>query len=170
MALLELPYVGDELSMVIVLPSERDGLAAVEDGLTADRLEGWIAALAVRQVNVFLPRFRVDPPESVRLKDTLTAMGMPLAFTPAADFTAMSDPSDADERLYIDNVYHRAFVEVNEEGTEAAAATAVVMRARGGGGGPPDPPTFRADHPFLFLLRDRRSGAILFMGRVADPR
>jgi serpin B len=96
-------------------------------------------------------------------------MGMPLPFTPAADFTAMSNPSDADEQLYIDNVYHKAFVEVNEEGTEAAAATAVVMRARGGAPVADPTPTFQADHPFLFLLRDVRSGAILFMGRVSDP-
>ena len=84
---------------------------------------------------------------------------------------AMSAATTPDEQLYIDNVFHKAFVEVNEEGTEAAAATAVVMRARGGGAGAAPPtPRFVADHPFLFLIRDTRSGAVLFMGRVADPR
>lgn len=95
-------------------------------------------------------------------------MGMPLAFSDDADFRGMSDPPNPDDRLHVDDVYHQAFVEVNEEGTEAAAATGVV--AVSGGGPPPPPLTFRADHPFLFLLRDVHTGAILFMGRVADPR
>ena len=169
--ILELPYVGDELSMVLLLPNERDGLGALEQALTAERLSGWIGALQPAQVEVELPRFRIDPPASVPLKDTLRTMGMPIAFTPQADFTAMSAATTPDEQLYIDNVFHKAFVEVNEEGTEAAAATAVVMRARGGGAGAAPPtPRFVADHPFLFLIRDTRSGAVLFMGRVADPR
>jgi len=106
----------------------------------------------------------------IAMKPTLIEMGMPLPFTPAADFSAMSNPASADDQLYIDDAYHRAFIDVNESGTEAAAATAVVMRVRGAAAAPPEPPRFTADHPFLFLIRDTQTGSILFMGRVNDPR
>jgi len=168
-SLLQMPYVGDELAMLFVLPADNDGLADLQDSLTVEQLDGWVEALSEQQVQVELPRFRVEDPQGVPLKEVLTAMGMPLPFSDAADFTAMSDPSDRDEQLHIDDVYHQVFVEVNEEGTEAAAATGVVMAARGAAR-PQPRPVFRADHPFLFLLRDVRSGTILFMGRVVDPR
>jgi serpin B len=93
-------------------------------------------------------------------------MGMALAFTDDADFTGMADPPNPAERLKIDNVYHKAFVEVTEEGTEAAAATAVVMVARGAA---MKVEQFVADHPFFFVIRDRRTNDVLFMGRVTDP-
>lgn len=169
-SLLQMPYVGDELAMLFVLTAERDGLSSLEESLTVEQLDAWTEALSEQQVQVELPRFRVEDPAGLPLKETLIAMGMPVPFSARdADFTAMSDPSDSAEQLHIDNVYHQVFVEVNEEGTEAAAATGVVMAARGAGG-PPPRPVFRADHPFLFLIRDVRSGTILFMGRVADPR
>jgi len=109
---------------------------------------------------VFLPRFTART--ALSLHDTLAAMGLPLAFDQKrADFSGLSKRDE----LYIARVLHRAFVEVNEEGTEAAAATAVAMGTKNGD----RTPTFRADHPFLFLIRDNASGSILFMGRVVDP-
>jgi serpin B len=97
----------------------------------------------------------------------LKDLGMPLAFDAArADFTGIAKPARAEDRLSIGEVFHKAFVKVDEKGTEAAAATAVSMVA---GGPPPKPVQFVADHPFLFFLRDRRTGLILFMGRVVDP-
>ena len=98
------------------------------------------------------------------------ALGMPLAFNRAkADFTGIANPPNPEDRLFISKVFHKAFVKLDEKGTEAAAATAVVM-ARAGGAAPSQPPAeFKADHPFLFFLRDVKSGAILFMGRVSDP-
>jgi serpin B len=167
---IELPYRGGDLAMIVILPRERGGLAALESALTVERLEGWIAALSRREIALSIPRFRIDPAGPIALKPTLQALGMQLPFEPAADFTGMSSPPSPQEMLYIDEVYHRAFVEVDENGTEAAAASAVVMTARGAGMPGGGPTVFRADHPFLFLIRDSRSGAYLFMGRVADPR
>jgi serpin B len=97
-------------------------------------------------------------------------MGMPLAFDRRqADFTGIANPKDPEDRLYVSSVFHKGFIKVDEKGTEAAAASAVVM-ARAGGARPVAPPKeFKADHPFLYLLRDTRSGLVLFMGRVADP-
>jgi serpin B len=157
---LELPYEGGELSMVVLLPREKDGLGKLEQSLTAAKLDACIGKLAGRQVAVALPRFKVEA--RFDLSEGLPAMGMRLAFSPEADFSGISTA----EKLFISKVLHQAFVDVNEEGTEAAAATAVVM-ARGG---PPERPvSFRADHPFLFLLRDNRTGSVLFLGRVTDP-
>lgn len=99
----------------------------------------------------------------------LRALGMQQAFQPSADFTGISDPENHDERLFIDAVFHQTFIKVEERGTEAAAATAVVVRATGGMG-PSAPTRVAFDRPFLFAIRDRASGAILFLGRVADPR
>ena len=157
---LELPYAGDALAMDVLLPTERDGLAALEEKLTADNIDRWLGGMREVELDVALPKFKIEMPESIALEGTLSAMGMPIAFSNAADFSGMSD-----SELAIDDVYHKAFVEVNEEGTEAAAATAVVMREAA----VMAKPSFIADHPFLFLIRDTRSGAILFMGRVSSP-
>jgi serpin B len=160
---LELPYEGDDLSMIVVLPKEAEGLAAVEGALSVDALEEWLVALASQEVNVFLPRFKTTA--EFQLADTLRAMGMPLAFSDQADFSGMSSV----ESLMLTEVIHKAFVDVNEEGTEAAAAT-------GGVFGPTSAPleqepiVFRADHPFLFMIRDNRTGSILFLGRYVGPQ
>lgn len=175
---LEMPYRGRELAMVIVLPTEQDGLAAVERGFTVDALARWLAApstspdsgsLSAPRVAVSLPKFLIDPPSSMGLRATLVAMGMPTAFDDDhADFTGIANPPDPRDRLRISEVFHEAFVRVDEAGTEAAAATAVVMGE--GAGAPPAPPrVFSATHPFLFLIRDLQSGMILFLGRVTNP-
>lgn len=156
---LELPYAGRELSMVVLLPENRDGLPCLEDGLSVESIGLWTQNLWRSQVEVSLPRFEVTLP--FRLDATLAEMGMVDAFG-EADFSGM----DGTKQLYIAAVLHKAFVAVNEVGTEAAAATAVVMATRGL---VLATPVFCADHPFLFLIRDNRTGSILFLGRVVDP-
>jgi serpin B len=159
---LELPYAGKTLSMVILLPRAHDGLSALEKSLDARKLAGWLAKLRRREVRVALPRFEMSA--AFRLADVLKAMGMRAAFDPrAADLSGM----DGSRWLYISAVVHQAFVDVNEEGTEAAAATGVVITLKAS---PKPPPVFRADHPFLFLIRDTHSGSILFLGRMLDPK
>jgi len=163
---LELEYVAPSadraMSMVVILPRAADGLAKVEQTLSAGGLGTYVGALARgQQVDLSLPRFKVTSEFS--LGDTLIAMGMPLAFDARkADFTGITK----EEPLFISRVQHKAFVDVNEEGTEAAASTGVVMSTRGL---PPPPKVFRADRPFVFVIRDVTSGAVLFMGRVANP-
>jgi serine protease inhibitor len=159
---LELPYVGDELSMIVLLPQKADGLTQLESSLTVENLNRWKRRLAKREVLVFLPKFKMT--SIFQLDKTLASMGMVDAFIDSkANFAGMDGRPDW---LYIGAVLHKAFVDVNEQGTEAAAATAVVMKARGM---PAPPPTFRADHPFVFLIHENRTGSILFMGRVTDP-
>ena len=161
---LELPYGNGDLSTVVLLPDEIDGLAALEQKLSYESLTRWMNGLQRRKVRVFLPRFKLTSEFS--LSTVLAAMGMPLAFDQKrADFTGIG----TEEGLYISAVLHKAFVDVNEEGTEAAAATAVVMRALAAMI-PTEPPLFRADHPFLFLIVDNRTKSILFFGRVINPK
>ena len=160
---LQLAYRGNEISMLVLLPKEREGLAQLEGQLTAENVAKWTATLRPREVQVFLPKFKLTT--QVALKETLSAMGMPTPFTDAADFSKMA----SGEQLFISEVLHKAFVDVNEKGTEAAAATAVGVAAAAFIQ-PPEPAVFRVDHPFVFLLRDNRSGAILFLGRVSNPK
>jgi serpin B len=156
---LNLPYESNDLAMIVLLP-KAGGLADLEKRLTAANIQGWLSKLRSHRVTVTLPKFKVTA--QFMLKDTLSRMGMPLAFDPAkADFSGMTTR----EKLWISHVIHKAFVDVNEKGTEAAAATAVLL----GGGSAPPPATFRADRPFVFLIRDNRTGSILFVGRVIDP-
>ena len=158
---LELPYVGDTLSMVVLLPKKIDGLVNFEGSLSVETLTEWLSKLESREVVVSLPRFTMTV--EFALKEVLSAMGMPLAFSGEADFSGISEA----EKLHIADVFHKAFVDVNEEGTEAAAATGVVVRTTALG---PPPAVFRADHPFLFLIRDVRSGGIVFLGRLVQPK
>lgn len=153
-------------SMVVVLPDAKDGLAAVESALTPELLAGWIGAAKVERVDLALPKFRIEPAGSLSLRPVLEGLGLRTAFDASkADFTGMA-PASA--QLMISDAFHKAFVDVNEAGTEAAAATAVAMAA--GAAPPSEPPVaFVADHPFLFFIRDDESGAILFMGRLIDP-
>jgi serpin B len=163
-AALEMPYKGDKFSMYVFLPDAAEGLADFENKATAEALAGWIDALAYEKIAVTaVPRFKMEC--SFQLADVLKVLGMKDAFVfGPADFTGMAGTRE----LYISAVVHKAFVEVNEEGTEAAAATAVSMEA--GCAAPSKPPVyFECDHPFMFVIRDRESGTILFMGRVMDP-
>ena len=159
----ELPYGDGRLSMDVVLPNARDGIARLEEAYTKGAFDQWVHALASTRAEVMLPRFRTS--SSFQLADQLAALGMARAFKyPDADFSGI----DGTHELFIGAVVHKAFVDVDEHGTEAAAATAVMMRA---GAAPPseEPVLFRADHPFLFFIRDTQSGAVLFAGRLADP-
>jgi serpin B len=158
-----MPYVGKELEMVVILPKKVDGLPDVEKSLTPAKLKGWTTSTRTEKVELTLPKFKVE--SGFDLKEALMALGMKTAFDDKkADLTGMATVED----LFIGAVIHKAFVEVGEEGTEAAGATAVVVDTKDGGpGSRPTIYTFRADHPFLFLIRDSRSGAILFLGRYA---
>ncbi len=159
---LELPYVDDELSMIILLPKEFDGLDEFEKTLTAENLSKWLGNLRNRKVIVSIPKFKMT--SQFALASVLKSMGMIDAFSPNADFSGMNGRRD----LFISAVIHKAYVDVNEEGTEAAAATAVTMKLTSVG--PTRVPVFQADHPFLFLIRDNHSGSILFIGRVMNPK
>jgi serpin B len=160
---LELPYVGEDLSMIVLLPRKNDGLPELEKHLTPETLMQWTTGLRKQEVQVFLPKFKMT--SQFRLDRTLAAMGMRDAFDPSkANFSGMDGRRNW---LHIGAVIHKAFVDVNEEGTEAAAATAVAMRITMA---LQPPPLFRADHPFIFLIRDNKTGSILFIGRVLDPR
>jgi serpin B len=147
--------------MLILLP-KNDDLATAEKYLDPDKLSELQNSSASRRVMVYLPKYTLETKYSLR--KTLTEMGMPTAFGDA-DFSGM----DGTKYLYIQEIIHQAYVEVNEEGTEAAAATAVIMRGKGAAPSEGSVPVFRADHPFIFLIQDNTSGNILFMGRVENP-
>ncbi len=164
----ELPYTGDGYAMTIVLPDDVKGLPALEKALTADALKTWIDGATTQRVDLFLPKFRIEPGEALALRKTLEKLGVVTAWDAAkADFTGIAPKS---EQLAISEAFHKAFIAVDEAGTEAAAATAVSMKA-GSAAPPADPHPVKVvvDHPFLFLVRDTKTGAILFMGRFADP-
>ncbi len=159
---LELPYAGGELAMVVLLPRKADGIGALEKALTLKNLSAWLTQLHQQEATVFLPKFKMT--SEFKLNDALTALGMKDAFVPdKANFSGM----DGTENLFISAVVHKAFVYVNEAGTEAAAATGVVI---GVTSMPREPVVFRADHPFVFLIRDAKTGSILFLGRVMNPK
>ncbi len=165
---IELGYTGGQMTMLIVLPTARDGLRALESGLSGASISRFRASLRRQQVKVFLPRFRIDPVTPLSCKPALISAGMELAFDKRrADFTRMA--ANELPPLVIADVYHKAFLQVDETGTQAAAASAVILHAPAVVRVPPPIPEFRTDHPFLFLIHDARSGAILFMGRVEDP-
>jgi serine protease inhibitor len=162
----ELPYKGGELAMLVLLPQDADGLAELEKKLSSESLRTWTSNLESRKVNVSLPKFKLET--DYEMNETLKAMGMVRAFDPAqAQFDGLSENSKAASGFHISKVLHKAFVEVNEKGTEAAAATAVLM-ARSSAG--PFIPTFRADKPFLYAIRDVKTGTILFLGRMSNPK
>lgn len=158
MQLLEIPYTGEDVSMLIVLPKEN--LDHVEESISNEKLSEWKNMLKKQRVDIYIPKFTFEA--KYFMVDTLKKMGMPSAFDGSlADFSGM----DGTKKLFIQNVIHQAFVEVNEEGTEAAAATAVVV----GNETVRLIPIFRADHPFIFIILQKDTGTILFLGRVSDP-
>ena len=155
----ELPYVGGELSMVVLLPDEGQ-FEAFARGLDAAKLAGALSAIGPAQVALAMPRFKYEA--GTQLRDALSKLGMAQAFSRDADFSGMTGQPD----LYIDNVYHKAFVAVDEKGTEAAAATAVVMELKAM---PAQPKEVTVDRPFIFLIRDVETSAILFLGQLVNP-
>jgi serpin B len=155
----ELPYDGHELSMVLLVP-EPGEFGAFEDSLDAARVAGILDDLARRQVALIMPKFEFE--SSFSLVDALAALGMPDAFSERADFSGMT----GDRELAISDIVHKAFVSVDEAGTEAAAATAVIMAVTSA---PTEPVRVTVDRPFIFAIRDIETGATLFVGRVVDP-
>ena len=155
----ELPYDGRELSMLVLLP-QTGQFELFEESLNAQRVDDIVKNLNTREVVLTMPKFEFE--SSFSLKKTLTAMGMPVAFSTGADFSGMTGNPD----LFIGEVLHKAFVSVDEAGTEAAAATAVIMELTAM---PGEPVEVTIDRPFIFLIRDIESGTILFIGRVVNP-
>ena len=154
--MIELPYKGDEISMVILLPKK--DISSIQSYLNPDSLSSLQSGMGSTEINVFLPRFKFKT--SYELNDPLIKMGMKTAFTSAADLSGVDGRQD----LMLSFAVHQAYVEVNEEGTVAAAATAIGDTATG------IPKQFNANHPFVFLIRQKATGNILFMGRVNDPK
>jgi serpin B len=161
--ILEMKYQGTPLAFDILLPKANDGLAALEHSITPEALSTWFGALASRKVDAAIPKFRAE--SAFSLQDMLSRMGMADAFGKTADFSGIDGRRD----LLVSGVVHKAFVDVSEQGTEAAAATGIVARpmlAR-----PVQQQiVFRADHPFAFFIRDTSSGVILFEGRLLQPK
>lgn len=157
--MLEMPYEGDRLSMLVILPKS-DDLSSLEAVLSLQALNHWKAQLKEQSVDVLIPKFTFNT--KALLNETLASMGMPTAFDRDADFSGM----DGTQSLFIQKVIHQAFVDVNEEGTEAAAATGVSMGLKSIA---LPPLIFRADHPFIFIIQDKINGNILFLGRVSNP-
>lgn len=165
-----LPYVGDNLQFVVVLPDQVNGLHAVESKLTADVLAE-CAKLEAQEVNLHLPKFKVEPP-TIALAETLQALGMKSAFDipqGSANFDKMA-PRKPNDYLYISNVFHKTFIAVDEKGTEAAAATAVVMMRATAIAPKRQPVEVKVDRPFIYAIQHIPSGVCLFLGRVTDPR
>ncbi len=157
-AAVSLPYDGNELSMVMILPPQ-GGLDAFEASLTPTRLTDILTKMGTHSVSITMPRFKVE--SSFSLRDALSTLGMPAAFSDEADFSGINGKGG----LSIGSVIHKAFVDVDEAGTEAAAATGVTV----GVTSLPEPAEIHLDHPYLFLIRDNKSGTILFLGRVENP-
>jgi serpin B len=155
----ELQYDGGELSMVILLP-EAGNFEVFEERLQAQKISDIISSLQSTRVALTMPQFEFD--SEFGLKDTLAGMGMPIAFSGAADFSGMT----GNPELFISDVLHKAFVAVDEAGTEAAAATAVIAKLTAA---PEQQAEVTIDRPFIFLIRDIETGAILFVGRVMNP-
>nr|XP_037843910.1 serpin B3 isoform X2 [Chlorocebus sabaeus] len=159
---LEIPYKGKDLSMIVLLPNEINGLQKLEEKLTAEKLLEWTSLQKMREahVDLHLPQFKVE--ESYDLKDTLRNMGMVDIFSGDADLSGMTESRG----LTVSKVLHKAFVEVTEEGAEAAAATAVGIEFS-------SPPLtneeFHCNHPFLFFIRQNKTNSILFFGRFSSP-
>jgi serpin B len=172
--MLELSYKGGAMSMVLIVPRSANGLPALEKKLNSADVQTWIDKMTNREVHVFVPRFKLET--MYDMEDALQGMGMVRAFVDprqakGAQFDGMSSSSDPAQKFYISKVLHKAFVEVNEKGTEAAAATAVSMAV--GAAAPilmPFTPVFKADRPFVFLIRDVKTGSILFLGRMTNPK
>jgi serpin B len=166
--ILELPYDAHETSMLVFLPRGVDGLRDLEQTLSAARVRDWLVRMTDHDVDVTLPRFKIAA--GAALKRPLTDLGMRSAFTPgAADFSGMFSRMTKSGPLSVSDVVHKAHIDLDEKGTEAAAATGGWVALRSASR-PRPRAVFRADHPFFFLIRDNRTGSTLFAGRLTDPR
>ena len=163
MQMLELPYSGDEISMMIILPKDGYEVSDITGSINKDAYNGWIDDMYDTELDLYLPKFKFET--SYNLNDYLKELGMIEAFDEDANFTGIFGYLD----VFISDVLHKAYIEVNEEGTEAAAATAVIVALTAINGGGHSRIVFDADHPFLFTLHHKETGTILFMGEVADP-
>ncbi len=156
---IELPYSGNNFSMLIILPQQDQNVDVLIKGINQDYLNSIINGLTEQSISISIPKYKLST--GYQLKQELSDMGMPQPFSDDADFSKMSTGNN----LKISNVFHKAFIEVNEEGTEASAATAVVIAMKSIG----IERTFIANRPYVFLIREKTSGLILFMGRINDP-
>jgi len=167
--MLQLPYRGGDISMFVLLP-KNNNLSAFSGSLTYKKINTWEQEQSNKLVDVSLPKFKIETTE--HMTSDLGAMGMPTAFSKTdADFSGIASIKDPSQNLYISDVIHKAFIDTDENGTEAAAATAIVMNIAGAiqGEKKPEPIVFNANHPFVFLIQDNITGNILFIGRVANP-
>lgn len=160
MQMLRMQYTGGNISMILILP--RGNATDALESLSAEEIEQWRGALQERRVYIFIPRFKIKT--DYPLNDALTNLGMPTAFSEMSDFSGIV----VGRELFISEVRHGAYVDVNELGTEVAAATEVCV-AESANPNEPEPPVFRADRSFIFLIEDRETGCILFLGRFSDP-
>lgn len=158
--ILEMPYSGENLSMLFLLPPN-GAMGQLENNLTLQKLSEWREELVEQRVDVYIPRFKLET--SYILNSNLAAMGMPTAFTSSADFSGINGKPD----IFISLVIHKAYVSVNESGTEAAAVTVII--GNGASQGQHHTPIFNADHPFIFIIQEKQTGNILFMGKLSDP-
>ena len=162
--ILELPYTGGDISMMVFLPKDGVSLSDVISSLNRDEYNSWIDEMYETKADIYLPKFKLET--SYNLKDYLIDLGINDAFNNDANFSGI----DGTDYLFISKALHKAFIEVNEEGTEAAAATAIIMDlAMEPGEGPPERITFNCDHPFLFTIYHKETGTILFMGTIDNP-
>ena len=172
LTLVSLPYGMGELSFLIILPDDTNGLAKVEAGLTAAKMVEWVS-LPGRLMNLHLPKFKIEP-SALSLGNALQKLGMATAFDlprGSANFAGIAPRRLPNDYLYISDVFHKTFLSLDEKGAEAAAATAVIMPVPMGiVMDPPKPIEVRVDHPFIFAIQHRASGACLFLGHVVDPR
>ena len=157
--MIEMPYIGKQLSMIVLLPTKTDGLLQLEKQLNVENLRRWTRQLQRQKVDTQIPKFKLNC--DFRLDKALQEMGMIDAFLDNADFSGM----DGTDWLFLSAVLHKAYIDVNEEGTEAIAATTAHMNCKG----IEQNYTFRADHPFVFMIQENLTGTILFLGRIIDP-
>ena len=158
--IISIPYNGDKLSMLVLLP--KDNLESLDKSLTLENLQNWKNNLQVQETKLFMPKFKIET--TYELPKIMQSLGMKLAFD--ENKSDLSGIANTPPRLFVTDAVHKAFVDVNEEGTEAAAATGITVGVTSMG---PEMPVFRADHPFVFLIQDNETGLILFMGKVVDP-
>ena len=161
--ILEMPYKGDRLSMLVILPEDANGITQLEESISAELIKQWKDNLSLQEVIVSMPKFETKTHYNLNIP--LAELGMPTVFDPY-DANLLDIGSSVKGNLYVESALHDAYVKVNEEGTEAAAVTAIVVFTLEEA---PPPPYFIADHPFIFIIQDDSSGTILFMGRISNP-